>query len=98
MNRELERLTNQARFIQMIIDGELIVSKKQKKVLVLELQKKGFKPFPKIVDASKEGESEPVVEKEGIDEDVEAEANAYDYLLGVSINCDTYVGLRWLIL
>ena len=85
MNRELEKLTNQARFIQMIIDGELVVSKKQKKVLVAELKKRGFKAFVKVEDASKDGESEPVVEDKDIDEDAEAEASAYDYLLGVSI-------------
>ena len=68
----------------MIIDGKLVVSKKKKKVLVVELKQKGFKAFPKILDASKEGESEPVVENEdGNDENVETEASAYDYLLGV---------------
>ncbi|MCJ1386739.1 DNA topoisomerase 2 [Xylographa soralifera] len=85
-NKELERLTNQARFIQMIIDGKLVVSKKKKKVLVVELKQKGFKAFPKTVDASKEGESEPVLEnEEDNDENVETEASAYDYLLGMAI-------------
>ncbi|MCJ1284626.1 DNA topoisomerase 2 [Xylographa opegraphella] len=85
-NKELEKLTNQARFIQMIIDGKLVVSKKKKKALVVELKQKGFKAFPKTVDASKEGESEPVIEnEEGNDEDVEMEASAYDYLLGMAI-------------
>ena len=71
----------------MIIDGQLIVSKKKKKDLVAELRQKGFKPFPKVADASKGGENEPVVandELEDGDENVETEANAYDYLLGVS--------------
>ena len=68
----------------MIIDGKLVVSKKKKKILVVELKQKGFKAFPKTVDASKEGESEPVVEiEEDNDENVETEASAYDYLLGV---------------
>ncbi|MCJ1398050.1 DNA topoisomerase 2 [Xylographa trunciseda] len=85
-NKELEKLTNQARFIQMIIDGKLVVSKKKKKVLVVELKQKGFKAFPKTIDASKEGESEPVLEnEEDNDESVEMEANAYDYLLGMAI-------------
>ena len=69
----------------MIIDGKLVVSKKKKKVLVVELKQKGFKAFPKTVDASKEGESEPVLENdEETDENVQTEASAYDYLLGVS--------------
>ncbi|MCJ1320354.1 DNA topoisomerase 2 [Xylographa vitiligo] len=70
----------------MIIDGKLVVSKKKKKVLVVELKQKGFKAISKTVDVSKEGESEPVVEnEEDNDENVEAEANAYDYLLGMAI-------------
>ena len=71
----------------MIIDGKLVVSKKKKKDLVVELKQKGFKPFPKVADASKGGETEPVVENEedeNGDEAVETEANSYDYLLGVS--------------
>lgn len=70
----------------MIIDGKLVVSKKKKKDLVVELKQKHFKPFPKTIDASKEGENEPVLEnEEDSDENVETEANAYDYLLGVCI-------------
>lgn len=85
MHRELEKLSNQARFVQMIIDGELVVSKKKKKDLVIELQQKDFKPIPKVADASKEGELEPAREdEEETEEDVELGAGAYDYLLGVS--------------
>lgn len=85
MQKQLEKLSNQARFIQMIIDGKLVVSKKKKVDLVAELKQKNFKPFPKVSDAAKEGELEPVVENEDEpDNDVEASANAYDYLLGVS--------------
>lgn len=72
----------------MIIDGTLIVARKKKKELVVELKKKGFKPFPKVVDARKEGEMEAVVEdnvsEEG-DEEIEAGASDYDYLLGMAI-------------
>ena len=88
MNRELEKLNNQARFIQMIIDNKLVVSKKKKSVLVNELQKLGFTRFPKIVDAKKEGEFEPIVEEEHDEsDDVETAAGAsdYDYLLGMAI-------------
>ncbi|KAK0257528.1 DNA topoisomerase 2 [Friedmanniomyces endolithicus] len=93
MERELQRLTNQARFVKMIIDGQLTVSKKKKAVLVAELQKLGFTRFPKVVDAKKEGEFEAVVVEEGgagggdDDEDAETTAGAsdYDYLLGMAI-------------
>ena len=85
MQRELEKFTNQARFVQMIIDGKLTVSKKKKLVLVSELKKLGFKPFPKVVDAIKEGELAPIADNdEEVEEDVETGASAYDYLLGVS--------------
>jgi len=86
MQRELEKFTNQARFIQMIIDGKLVVSKKKKLVLVTELKKLGFKAFPKVADAIKEGELAPIADnEEETEEDVETGANAYDYLLGMPI-------------
>lgn len=82
MNRELEKLSNQSRFIKMIIDGKLTVSKKKKAVLVTELKKLGFKPIPKN-EAKKQGEEEEFLEE---DEDTdEPGANDYDYLLGMAI-------------
>ena len=68
MHRELRRFTNQARFIQMIIDGKLSISKKKKAVLIAELKKLGFDPFPKTQDAAKQGETEPVVEEDDTEE------------------------------
>lgn len=88
MQKELDRLSNQSRFIKMIIDGSLVVSRKKKKDLVAELKRLNFKPFPKVVDARKEGEFEAVVENDDESEeadDAEAGASDYDYLLGVSI-------------
>jgi len=87
MNKELDRMTNQARFVQMIIDNKLVVSRKKKQVLVAELQRLSFKPFPKVEDARKAGEFEAVVEEEESDEseEVQAGANDYDYLLGMAI-------------
>ena len=68
----------------MIINGKLVVAKKKKKDLVVELSMLNFKPFPKSVDSSKEGEAEPFLEDEDIDgAHVDNEASAYDYLLGV---------------
>jgi DNA topoisomerase-2 len=84
LQRELDKLTNQARFIQLIIDGKLVISKKKKAVLVTELQKLGFKPFPKVADAKKAGELEEAQEDDEEGSDGEAGANDYDYLLGVS--------------
>lgn len=72
----------------MIIDGKLVVSKKKKSVLVAELQKLGFKPFPKVSDAKKAGELEQVVDEDDDEGEAEVGANDYDYLLGVSTYCN----------
>jgi DNA topoisomerase-2 len=85
MQKELEKLSNQARFIKMIIDGQLVVAKKKKADLVVELKQKNFRPFPKVQQAVKGGELEPLAEnEEDASDEVETEASAYDYLLGVS--------------
>jgi DNA topoisomerase-2 len=86
MEKELSKMTNQARFIQMIIEGKLIVSKKKKAVLVAELRKLNFTPFPKNEDAKKAGEDEDAQQDDDDSEETEVELNAndYDYLLGVS--------------
>lgn len=85
LQKQLDKFTNQARFIQMIIDGKLVVSKKKKATLITELKEKGFKPFPKVAEAVKAGETEQVVEEEESSEEANTEmaSNAYDYLLGV---------------
>lgn len=88
LQKELDKFTNQARFVKMIIDGKLVISKKKKSLLVAELDKLGFTRFPKVVDAKKQGEFEAVVEQED-DESDDAEtaagANDFDYLLGMAI-------------
>jgi DNA topoisomerase-2 len=84
MQKELDRGTNQARFIQMIIDGKLVVAKKKKLDLIAELKQMGFKSFPKIADTSKEGKLESTSDNEESNKDVATGANGYDYLLGVS--------------
>ncbi|EED21135.1 DNA topoisomerase II [Talaromyces stipitatus ATCC 10500] len=87
LQKELDKFTNQARFVQMIIDGKLVISKKKKPVLIAELKEKGFKPFPKVSEAVKAGETEQVVEEDESSEEanVEVASNAYDYLLGMAI-------------
>ncbi|CBX94403.1 DNA topoisomerase 2 [Plenodomus lingam] len=87
MHKELSKMTNQAKFIQMIIDGKLVVSKKKKLALVQELKKLGFTPIPKVDDAKKAGEIDDVQEDEEDTDETEAGASAsdYDYLLGMAI-------------
>ena len=61
------------------------MSKKKKPVLVAELRKREYEPFPKVKDAQKAGETDDVVENDdevAVDED--AGARDFDYLLGVS--------------
>jgi DNA topoisomerase-2 len=86
LQKQLDRLSNQARFIQMIIDGKLVVSKKKKAVLIAELRKLNFTPFPKVSQAKKAGEDEEAVEEEASeDADEEIGSADYDYLLGMPI-------------
>jgi DNA topoisomerase II len=85
MQSDLDRLTNQARFIKMIIDSKLVVSKKKKAVLVEELRRLGFKAIAKAVEAKKAGETEPTVDDEESDEEGAVNASDYDYLLGMAI-------------
>lgn len=68
----------------MIVDGKLVVSKKKKFDLVEELKKKGFKAIPKVADATKLGELEPIADNDEAEEDLNTDAASYDYLLGVS--------------
>ena len=90
MQRELEKLGNQAKFVKMIIDGSLVVSKKKKAILVAELRKLKFRPFPKVAEARKEGETADIVENaeedDNDDEELTAAASDYNYLLGVCIH------------
>jgi DNA topoisomerase II len=90
MQTELERLNNQARFVQMIIDKKLVVSNRKKADIVVELRELQFRPFPKINKAKSAGETEAVVENEVDEDEIAAEigvpTNAdFDYLLGMPI-------------
>ena len=85
MNKDLRKLSNQARFIKMIIDQKLVISKKKKAILIGELKKLGFDPFPKKQDTTKQAEVDPEAEEEDEDKDVSSDASAYDYLLGMAL-------------
>jgi DNA topoisomerase-2 len=85
MGRELDKLSNQARFVQMIIDGKLVISKKKKAVLVAELKKHGFKSITKVEEAAEAGETEPAMQDGDEDENLELAASSYDYLLGMPL-------------
>lgn len=92
---ELERLTNQARFIQMIVSKELVVSGRKKVDIIAELRKKDFRPFPKVAKAKAAGETEEVVEEADDDEEDDTRGfNDYDYLLNMSISSLTKERVR----
>ena len=80
LNKQFEKLSNQARFVQMIITKELVVSNKRKSVVVGELRDLKFRPFPKNKKALEAGETEAALEEEE-----EGLASDYDYLLGMAI-------------
>lgn len=82
LTRQFDRVSNQARFVQMIISKELVVSNKKKADIESELRSLKFKPFPKSKQAKEAGETEPTLEEE--DEDG-GQAGDYDYLLGMAI-------------
>ncbi|KAM0285951.1 hypothetical protein ACHAQH_001138 [Verticillium albo-atrum] len=82
---DYRKLKNQARFIQEIIDGELIVSKKRKPVLVQELRDRKYEAFPK-----NDGKKQTTTEEEDMDasdneDDSVGGAADYDYLLSLPI-------------
>ncbi|KAJ9480002.1 DNA topoisomerase 2 [Pseudozyma hubeiensis] len=77
-----DKLSNQARFVQMIITRQLVVSNRKRADIVAELRQKDFRPFPKQGKASIAAEPE---DDEAIDEeDISADSD-FDYLLNMAI-------------
>ncbi|KAI9451533.1 DNA topoisomerase [Russula earlei] len=69
LTSHFEKLSNQARFVKMIVSKELVVSNRKKADIVEELRQKKFRPFPKAAEeAAATGAS-----------------TDYDYLLGMAI-------------
>jgi len=86
LTREKEILSNKARFILMVVKGELEIRKKKKAELLVELQKKGFKKMSEL-DAILEGRSADDKDEKAapVGEGEDAEKTDYDYLLGMSL-------------
>ncbi|PWN25684.1 type II DNA topoisomerase [Jaminaea rosea] len=81
-----ERLSNQARFVQMIVAKTLVVNNRKRVELVEELRKKDFRPFPRTKRAKVAGEvnaDEDDVLDEG--EDDTPGTTDFDYLLSMPI-------------
>lgn len=90
LRNQLTKLTEQARFIKMIIDKKLSISNRKKVDIIAELKKLKFPAFDKNNVPSTQTSIEEAAEEidEDLPEDVEDPrkhlAN-YDYLLGMSI-------------
>ncbi|KAL5535074.1 TOP2 [Sanghuangporus sanghuang] len=82
---EHERLSNQARFVQMIVKKELVVSGRKKADIVADLRKKNFRPFPKVSKAKAAGETEDALEDIEAEEQETGTTSDFDYLLGMPI-------------
>ncbi|OAA61395.1 DNA topoisomerase 2 [Cordyceps fumosorosea ARSEF 2679] len=88
LHRDYRKLKNQARFVQEIISGVLVVSKKRKQVLVAELRDRKYEAFPPAKASPKEDEEALGQDSDGEDESSEAKesgARDYDYLLSMAI-------------
>jgi DNA topoisomerase II len=75
-----EKLTNQGRFVQMIVDKDLVVSNRKKVDIVADLRRHKFRPFSKT-SAKTSQETEPA-EEENEEEGAQTD---FDYLLGMAI-------------
>ncbi|KAM5348257.1 hypothetical protein ACJ41O_008081 [Fusarium nematophilum] len=83
---DYRKLKNQARFIKEIIDGDLIVGKKKKTVLVKELRDRKYEAFPRGQDKKKTAdEEEEAEEDQSLEADSDGGARDYDYLLSMPI-------------
>ncbi|KAI5301561.1 DNA topoisomerase 2, partial [Ascosphaera atra] len=93
LQKQLDRMSNQARFIQMIIDGKLVLSRKPKAQLMKELKEKNFTPVSNKKDGDvleKGKELSEVLEENGDegddDNDVDGiPSDAFDYLLSMPL-------------
>lgn len=87
---ELLKLENKVKFILGVVEGTIIVSNRKRADLLLELQSKGFTPFPKKtkVAAVVAGATDDVEETEENSEVASSKgvrAGDYEYLLSMAI-------------
>ncbi|KAH6607636.1 dna topoisomerase ii [Trichoderma cornu-damae] len=82
---DYRKLKNQARFIQEIIDGVLIVGKKKKDVLVKELRDCKYEAFPPVKNNNTKKSAEEEEDEDEEDGEGSGGARDYDYLLSMPI-------------
>ena len=76
LKMEWSKLDNKARFVQMVIDGSIKITKRKRKELLQELASKGFDQF------QKKHKTEVDENDEILDDDL---AKGYDYLLSMAL-------------
>lgn len=77
-SNQLEKVTSQAKFVKMIIEGKLIVSNKRKKILIEELRNLDFPGFDKSNEPIQMKHSAIKTETEGEQEDDNDEQEVND--------------------
>ncbi|KAM1369168.1 hypothetical protein ACFX2F_039790 [Malus domestica] len=88
---ELLKLENKVRFILGVVNGEIIVSNRKRADLFLELQQKGFTPFPKKTKALEPEVAGATENTEDAEENSEAaiekgaRISDYEYLISMAI-------------
>eukprot|EP00930_Biecheleria_cincta_P009214 TRINITY_DN11090_c0_g1_i1.p1 TRINITY_DN11090_c0_g1~~TRINITY_DN11090_c0_g1_i1.p1 ORF type:complete len:1408 (+),score=413.95 TRINITY_DN11090_c0_g1_i1:74-4297(+) len=89
LTREKEILSNKARFILMVVKGELELRKRKKADILKDLQKHGFKTMTELDAILKEGggqaAEEDIEAMKKAEADPDAEKSDYDYLLGMNL-------------
>ncbi|EPX74519.1 DNA topoisomerase II [Schizosaccharomyces octosporus yFS286] len=91
LERQFDMFSNQARFVHMIIENELVVSKKKRDVLVAELREKGFMPISKPKKGREADMEAERAQLRGEDPaETQGSSSDYNYLLSMAIWSLTY--------
>jgi DNA topoisomerase-2 len=89
LTRDQQILSNKARFILMVVKGELELRKRKRADILKDLQKHGFKPMSEL-DAILEGRDEKTEDAAAPAEEADADKSDYDYLLNMNLWSLTY--------
>ncbi|KAL6655583.1 hypothetical protein ACP70R_006409 [Stipagrostis hirtigluma subsp. patula] len=87
---ELKKISNKVKFIRGVVSGDIIVSNRKRADLFVELQQRGFAPFPKKKKKAEPAAVGATEEEEETEESFEAAkglaiASDYEYLLSMAI-------------
>lgn len=92
LEMELLKLDNKVRFILGVVKGEIVVSNRKRADLFVELQQKGFTPFPKKTKSVEPEVAGATEDGEDAEENSNSEAAStevrisnYEYLLSMAI-------------